>query len=758
MKLSASIFVYVIFGFAITNAQTIRYRYDKANRLIEADYPNYTRVLYSYDKDNNRTGQITTKSFANDVGIATFQSPLNQLCIGSKQVVVELMNYGSQVLSSATINWSINKKLQTSYTWKGSLKPDSVTNITLGTYPFPASIDTLKAWTSKPNGVTDSLSANDSSTSIFTVNALPQVNIRKSTSVCKGDTISIGSTSDSSYLCSWTSNPTGFTSAISNPIIKPTGTTKYILSVTDINTGCYNSDSVQISLNPSPVAAFSITNNGQCLSGNGFVDKSTIPSGSISGWKWDFGDGVTSSSQSPSHAYAAAGVDTVTLFVSSNKGCIDSASKIITLSPQPLAKYAVNNLKQCLAKNSYSFTDSSAVSSGNIASWIWDFGDGNSSSSQNPIHSYTKAGIYKVLLKVLASGCSDTVSKIITVTQSTANFNINNSTQCIDSNNFSFFDKSTTTTGSIISSWLWNFGDGDTSVLQNPSHSYLNSGTYIVKLTAINSLSCIDTFTQKVSIGSKPNAAFSINSKTQCLNSNSYDFIDSSSPTTGTITAWNWNFGDGNGSFQKSPIHSYINAGTFPVSLKIASSGSCFDSVSQVVTVNPSPNAHWTATVSQGKITFTLQNLNYKSYSWNFGNGDTSEVEGPVYTYKADGLYKISLVVTNAYGCTNEYDSSISIAITGIKSNVPLVEGLNIFPNPFQSSTTIQYNLAQFTNVKIELDDITGKEIAQIVSENEKSGPYLLNIDADKYNLNPGVYLLKFILGSQYVSRSIVKL
>src|ERR1039458_3208236 len=83
---------------------------------------------------------------------------------------------------------------------------------------------------------------------------------------------------------------------------------------------------------------------------------------------------------------------------------------------------------------------------------------------------------------------------------------------------------------------------------------------------------------------------------------------------------------------------------------------------------------------------------------------------------------------------------------------------LNIFPNPFQSSTTITYNISQLSRINITLMNITGKQIGVVVNENETPGAYQFDINAEKYHLSPGIYVLKFMMGDEVVSRRLVKL
>jgi PKD repeat protein len=200
----------------------------------------------------------------------------------------------------------------------------------------------------------------------------------------------------------------------------------------------------------------------------------------------------------------------------------------------------------------------SATSSGYVLAWDWDFGDGNSSTLQNPSHAYAAAGTYQVCLTVSGACGTETICDSVRVTcqfpfswfgfsgtHFTTNFN----------------DQSTS--GGTILSWFWDFGDGTTSSLQNPTHTYPANGTYLVCLTVTDSCGSA-THCDSVQITcTVPTALFS--STSSLLNVN---FTDQSSSATG-IQSWTWDFGDGAGSSLQNPSHAYAAAGTYQVCLTV---------------------------------------------------------------------------------------------------------------------------------------------------------------------------------------------
>ena len=238
-----------------------------------------------------------------------------------------------------------------------------------------------------------------------------------------------------------------------------------------------------------PTAAFSAdVTSGETPLDVTFTDES---SNNPTSWAWEFGDGNTSTSQNPSHTYAVAGTYTVKLTVG-NSGGSDSKTRTdyitVTNPPPPPAPVAAFSADVTSGETplDVSFTDESSNSP---TSWAWEFGDGNTSSSQNPSHTYTVAGTYTVVLTVgNASGDStETKTDYIAVTNPppppapVAAFSAN-TTSGYAPLLVNFTDES----NNNPTSWAWDFGDGNTSSSQNPSHTYTVAGTYTVVLTVGN--------------------------------------------------------------------------------------------------------------------------------------------------------------------------------------------------------------------------------------------------------------------------------
>ena len=215
--------------------------------------------------------------------------------------------------------------------------------------------------------------------------------------------------------------------------------------------------------------------------------------------------------------------------------------------------------------NTLTFTD---TSKGNPTAWYWTFGDKKNSREQNPSHSYSKRGTYTITLTASNSAGSSTTSSTITIgSPPFAQFT------CVQNGKTVAFKDASK--GSPTE-WLWSFGDGATSTAQNPSHSYVEPGTYTVTLTASNSAGS-STKSESILIGSPPIASFTYTQKGK-----SVTFKDT---TTGNPTAWSWSFGDRKTSRVQNPSHYYSKKGTYIVTLTASNSAGSSTTSSSVVII-----------------------------------------------------------------------------------------------------------------------------------------------------------------------------
>lgn len=416
--------------------------------------------------------------------------------------------------------------------------------------------------------------------------------------------------------------------------------TYQVTLVTQNMFGCRDSITTNTVVNPLPLAQF--TFDTVCAnSATTYIDQSI----SAVAWSWDFGDGATSTNNSPTHVYASNGTYNVSLIVSNLFGCTDTISHSIIVNPNPVSDFTATT-----ACHTYPtvFTDNSTAA----VAWVWDFGDASGMDTiQFPSYTYTNPGNYNVSLLVTnIFGCTNTSSQTITVLpQPVADFNysIACARQAVN-----FTD---VTTVSVPVSWSWDFGDGSPlDNTQNPSHTYALGGTYNVTLIVSNVAGCNDTIVQSVIVNTVPTPLFSANVSCQGTITS---FNDLSSDVV-AITNWYYDFADGNSSFSQNPNYIYAAAGTYNVSLTVTNVNGCDSTVVMPVTVNVFPTASYMVdTVCVGTpTTFTDTSTGSPNqWTWNFGDGNSGST-GPSIThvYATAGSYLTSLTVSSGAGCTDQ--------------------------------------------------------------------------------------------------------
>jgi PKD repeat protein len=253
-------------------------------------------------------------------------------------------------------------------------------------------------------------------------------------------------------------------------------------TITLTTTSFYNCTAVKsmnVTIMPVPVAQFTASPVSQFFkdSGNPVAFTNTTNAGAWT-WLWKFGDGTTSNTQSPSHTYTALGTYDVVLNVT-NETCSDSVKRQISVTPLPPVAAFDPVLSGC-SPLTIEPNNTSANTNTPGTSYLWDFGDGGVSTSKNPSYTYFTPGIYRVELKVTGPGGVSTVSQVVNAYQSPkANFDLSPTTVFVNDEKVKFFNL---TQGA--DSYLWEFGDGDTSKTKEPYHKYMTEGVYDVTLWA----------------------------------------------------------------------------------------------------------------------------------------------------------------------------------------------------------------------------------------------------------------------------------
>lgn len=482
------------------------------------------------------------------------------------------------------------------------------------------------------------------------------------TTACKTpDTVSFsnGSTGPGPLTYRWNFGDQG-TSTDANPTHIYTQPGSYTVSLTATTPmGCANTLTKPAYINAGQGNASFTTSvpTGCTQSAVGFVNTTGLHADSV---LWRFGDGQVSRLASPSHTYTQAGAYTVTLIVYAGT-CTDSISRPFRVGSPVNGSFTANRTIGCAAPFAVQFhTDSSGV-----LSYAWDFGDGQTSALQNPLHTYTRLGTFTVrLILTGAGGCPDTVLKTgyIQVAAPAVSITGLPATGCIP---YTISPRAQVTSADPPAQYLWNFGDGTTSAQQNPSHTYTAQGTYTVTLTVTTAGGCAASQqdSDAVRVGTKPAAAFVAAPTSACVGK----LIQFTDQTPAPVDSWHWYFmGNGSlGSSSQNPLYAYGDTGTFTVML-VAGNNGCLDTAVRPLYIHIAPPAARFLTVPNctQRLTrsFTDQSTGATSWAWAFGDGAASSVQNPVHTYAGPGTYTVSLTVTNGT-CTETSTQQVRIIL-----------------------------------------------------------------------------------------------
>ncbi len=426
-----------------------------------------------------------------------------------------------------------------------------------------------------------------------------------------------------------------------------------------------------------------------------FSDNSTPGSAPIVTWIWDFGDGTTSLLQNPAHTYINPGNYNVTLSLVDLNGCNENRTynNLIQIGTIPTANYGSDVNSACFPPLTVNFSDSSTGVS--ALNYLWDFGDGNTSTNQNPANTYLSLGVYDVKLHVAdATGCEDSITKVgfVAIEDLMADFTSNVMQGCVGQA-VQFTDIST----SNPSNWQWDFGDGNTDTVKNPLHVYTASGMYSVTLIASNSGSCADTI-QKINyilINPSPVADFTADVTQSCSAPLPVNFSDLSA----NAISWQWNFGDGNTSVLQHPTNTYFTSDSFTVSLIVGNIDNCYDTITRADFILISPPR--VAFDAQGRYGCAPRDVEFGDSSisinpivnwlWDFGDGNTSTLQHPVHIYPAPGSYHVSLTIIDSDGCNSTLVDSNFVG-AGVRPTAdftanPLVSCIFLPVNFFNNTT-----------------------------------------------------------------------
>ena len=336
-------------------------------------------------------------------------------------------------------------------------------------------------------------------------------------------------------------------------------------------------------------------------------------------------------------------------------------------------------------------------------SCTWNYGDGSAEENVvDPIHVYggTSANEYTATLIDTLFGwtmnCSD-VSTALIGDSLDVDWSWNQAGNAVV-----FTDQTYTTSG--FGAALWDFGDGNTSTMQNPNHTYASAGTYTVCLTFVSACGAVDSTCQIITYTScgNPGANFTFSG------SNGVYSFTNTSTTTGTTT-YSWDMGDGATYTSTDVNHTYNTSGTYPVVLTVTDS--CGTNViTQLVDVCLDPIASYTVTNNVPSFDFTNTSTTFGTvtYSWDMGDGTTYTTQDASHTYTANGVFTVVLTITDSCGTTSYTET---VTVTGIGLNELNENRISVYPNPANDQFKVEGDAAI---QEITVYDVNGRVVFQL--------------------------------------------
>jgi gliding motility-associated-like protein len=520
-------------------------------------------------------------------------------------------------------------------------------------------------------------------TIVVSITPAPVVNAGADMIICTGTSTVIlnGSVTGGATTGQWTTLGTGFftpddvtMNATYNLSAADTAAGMVMLVLNSTNNGsCLaESDTIMITITTVPVTAAG-ADQTVCANNSAVMLSGSVTGGAGTGTWSTSGDGTfTPDNVTLNATYNPGPNDSLTgnvmLVLTATQACLaNTDTLVVTITPAPVVN-AGNDQTIC-GGNGVQLSGSVTVASG--AMWTTS-GDGTFMPNDSTLNAMyvpgpndISSGIAILWLTSTGNGLCNAVMDSMSITiggspvAAISNTNLCNGVQA------AFNDASTTPTGTIVS-WQWDVDNGNVFSTQNISYTFNTTGVHTVQLVVANNAGCTDTLIQNVYVNTVPTASFA--SISNC-NSDSVLFNDLSTIGSGTITGWSWNFGDSATSILQNPSHSYDSTGVYLVTLTVTSDSGCVSVFSDTILTNDPAVASFTSTtncsltVAFNNGSTTAANDSITSWTWSFGDSNTSTQQSPSHTYAASGTYTVTLIINTAAGCSDTMTAPVTVDV-----------------------------------------------------------------------------------------------
>jgi len=482
--------------------------------------------------------------------------------------------------------------------------------------------------------------------------------------ICAAHTVSFDAQSSGNIAgYAWDFGDSTTPSILADPDHTFAGAGEYnvLLELTDVN-ACKNYLQKQIAIFNKPAAEFNLPVVAPVCTNQEYVftNQTLFEAASNPAWEWRVNDIVVSTQQNLQYTFTSATSQEVKL-KTLIPGCEDEIAKNLpTVFAGPRPDFTISG--QCEDAN-VTFTN---TSSGTVTGYSWNFGDGQNSSTTNPVNVYADHGSYTIMLTASnAAGCNNTISKPLTVySKPQVNFTALAPPFSCNGTPTQFNDLTPPPTDSNINLWAWNFGDTgnpqNTSAQKNPAHTYATAAEYTVTLTVGTNFLCNATFQKQVTIHQTPTAEFT---HSVLCEDTEVDFSDAS---PGTSQAWNWQIGSAFYSIE-NPTHIFANPGSYDVSLSVTALNNCIGTTVQpdVIPAKLALDFSVTKNCREQLTEFTdITNDTSDpivSIAWDFDGQGSAATSPATFSFLTTGPTSVMLTALVQSGCTYSIIKPVTI-------------------------------------------------------------------------------------------------
>lgn len=478
-------------------------------------------------------------------------------------------------------------------------------------------------------------------------------------------------------------------------------------------------------------------------------------SNAVTSYQWNFGDGTGANTADPTHHFNQPGTYHVCLKVTFANGCIAYKCKDIIIPPNT-ANCEVGFIDSAISGYTIKFIPRT-MQQYFVASYLWNFGDGSTSTSPVPVHTYNTSGTYNVCLSVRYTlpgstvlACEARSCRVVVVRGAACGVIINDSL-AQGPLNVQFW--SILTRNDVVS-LLWNFGDGTTSTVRNPLHHYQHGGRYRVCLNVRYQYdNCEANACEDVMLAEEPcRDSFRVEPNYGPNNTGlTYQFFNIVNRNDAII--YQWSFGDGTSSMLPNPVKNYLQPGNYNVCLRVTFANGCVAYFCKVVSIVRTCKVEiQDSLISTRKYKFSVRSSRpgTSTYQWNFGDGSTSNAAAPVHEFLQNGNYHVCVRVVFADGCVAEDCDDLTVFRMASSDGITV----NSYPSPASDQVSFRLENTNTSNASAVISIYTAS--GSFVKRETVTGNNNFSVNISE--LRQGSYIAEITLRDRTLRKNFIKM